>query len=253
MGVPDQRTYRGGGPGRWPCFAAQIVSAGQVAGIDAVGVVLLSAGIGALALGLVQSPDWGWPSGGVIGSLCTAAAILSIFVARSARHPSPVLPVRLLRVPGFSPASLCNLLFAVPFAAMLLSIVLWAQQVWHWTPLATGFAVAPGPLMVPPFALFIGPLLVRHIGPALVALVGCVVIATEVISWIVAMGTSAAYPELLPGMLITGIGVGLTLPTLIATAVRALPPGELLDRILRSDHGTAGRLSSWRGCAGSHP
>ena len=82
-----------------------------------------------------------------------AWSVLAGFAVRSARHPSPVLPVALLRVPGFSLASLCNLLFAVPFAAMLLSIVLWAEQVWHWSALATGFAVAPGPLMVPAFAL----------------------------------------------------------------------------------------------------
>jgi EmrB/QacA subfamily drug resistance transporter len=194
------------------------------AGIDAAGVTLLSAGIGSVALGLVESPAWGWASARVLGSLAAGVILLAAFVAHTARSPAPVLPLELLRVPGFARASAANLLFAVPFAAMLLSIVLWAQQVWHWSPLATGIAVAPGPLMVPPFALFIGPALVKHAGPSLVTAGGSLIFAVGVISWIAAMHASPAYPRMLPGMLITGVGVGLTLPTLIATAVSALPP-----------------------------
>jgi EmrB/QacA subfamily drug resistance transporter len=194
--------------------------------IDALGVVLLSVGIGAVALGLVESPAWGWTSGRVVGAVIGGVAVIAVFVAHSRRHPDPVLPLGLLRVPGFAPASLANLLFAVPFAAMLLSIVLWAQQVWHWSPLVTGFAVAPGPLMVPPFALLFGPALLKRTGPSLVALAGCVVFAAGIISWIAALHTRADYLRMLPGMVITGIGVGLTLPTLIGTAVTALPPSS---------------------------
>ncbi|MGH3401594.1 MAG: MFS transporter [Streptosporangiaceae bacterium] len=222
INVPIGAAALAAGPALLPRSSAQDRSAR----IDAFGAALLSVGVGALALGLVESPDWGWESGGVIGSFCMAAVVLTIFVARSAHHPSPVLPLPLLRVPGFASSSLCNLLFAIPFAAMLLSIVLWAQQVWHWSPLVTGFAIAPGPLMVPAFALFIGPLLMKHFGPPIVSLIGCVIFAAGVLSWIVGMGTTPAYLQLLPGMLITGVGVGLTLPTLIATAVRALPPGS---------------------------
>jgi EmrB/QacA subfamily drug resistance transporter len=192
--------------------------------IDAAGAVLLSAGIGAIAIGVVESPTWGWSSGAVIGCLAGGVVVLAAFAARSARPPSPVLPLPLLRVPGFAPASLCNLLFAVPFAAMLLSIVLWSEQVWRWSPLATGFAVAPGPFMVPAFALLVGPALLKRVGSGTVAAAGSLVFAGGIVWWIAAMHAHADYLHMLPGMLITGVGVGLTLPTLIGTAVSSLPP-----------------------------
>jgi hypothetical protein len=220
INVPVGVAVLAAGPGMLPRPAAK---AGP-ARIDAAGAVLLSAGIGAVALAVVESPTWGWSSGGVIGSLVAGLVVLAGFVVRSARHPSPVVPVALLRVQGFSAASLCNLLFAVPFAAMLLSIVLWAQQVWHWSALATGFAVAPGPLMVPAFALLVGPALLKRVGPGLVAAAGSLVFAAGIVWWIAALGIHADYLDMLPGMLITGVGVGLTLPTLIGTAVSALPP-----------------------------
>lgn len=193
---------------------------------DGFGVVLLTVGIGAVALGLVESPSWGWSSIGVVGSFVAGVIVLAGFAIRSLRHPIPVLPIHLLRVPGFSPASLCNLLFALPFAGMLLSIVLWDQQAWHWSALTTGFAVAPGPLMVPAFALLAGPALLNRYSPGAVAIGGCVIFAAGIVFWIAAMGSRPDYLDMLPGILATGVGVGLTLPTLITTAVRSVPPSS---------------------------
>jgi EmrB/QacA subfamily drug resistance transporter len=220
INVPIGIAVLAAGPGMLPRPAAK----DGTGRIDAAGAVLLSGGIGAVALAVVESPTWGWSSGGVIGSLVAGLVLLAGFVIRSARHPSPVLPVALLRFRGFSLASLCNLLFAVPFAAMLLSIVLWAEQVWHWSALATGFAVAPGPLMVPAFAVLVGPALLKRVGPGLVAAAGSGTFAAGIVWWIAAMHARADYVHMLPGMLLTGVGVGLTLPTLIATAVSSLAP-----------------------------
>jgi hypothetical protein len=189
---------------------------------DLLGAALLTAGIAALALGVVQSEDWGWASPEVIGSLAAAAALLAAFVARSARHPSPVLPLDLLRVPSFSPASLANILFAVAFAAMLLSAVLWCQQVWHWSALRTGLAIAPGPLMVPALAVGAAPI-ARKLGAGTLAIAGCACFAAGIGWWMwrVEDGYAAG---MLPGMLLTGVGVGLTLPTLIGAAISVVPP-----------------------------
>ena len=189
---------------------------------DLLGAALLTAGIAALALGVVQSEDWGWTSPGVIGSLAGGVVVLALFVLRSARHPSPVLPLDMLRVPAFSPASLANVLFAVAFAAMLLSAVLWCQDVWGWSALRTGLAIAPGPLMVP-FLATGGTPLVRRLGPGPMAIIGCAVFAAGIGWWMWRIEDGYAV-GMLPGMLLTGVGVGLTLPTLIGAAVSALPP-----------------------------
>ncbi|GAA0462967.1 MFS transporter [Streptomyces stramineus] len=192
--------------------------------LDLAGAVLLTLGIAVLALGLVKSEDWGWASAQVIGCLVAAAALLALFVYSSARHPSPILPLPLLRVPAVGPATFANLLFAVAFAAMLLSGVLWCQQVWHWSPLKTGLAIAPGPLMVPGFVVIVGPL-IRRFGAAAVSAVGCVLFGLGIAWWIYRLDAGHDYAAgLLPGMLLTGIGVGMVVPTLVGAAVSALPP-----------------------------
>ncbi|MFC7729874.1 MFS transporter [Actinomadura keratinilytica] len=189
---------------------------------DLPGAALLTAGIAALALGVVRSDDWGWTSARVAGCLAAAAALLALCARRSARHPSPVVPPGLLRLPGFGPATVAGVLFSVAFAAMLLSAVLWCQQIWHWQALRTGLAIAPGPLMVPALAVGAAPL-ARRLGAGPLSFLGCAVFAAGIGWWMwrVEDGYAAG---MLPGMLLTGVGVGLTLPTLIGAAVSAVPP-----------------------------
>ena len=72
--------------------------------------------------------------------------------------------------------------------------------------------------------LVAGPLIARF-GPGLVITAGSTIFAIGVAWWALAAGLSADYVgEMLGGILLTGIGVGLTLPTLMATAAASLPP-----------------------------
>jgi EmrB/QacA subfamily drug resistance transporter len=190
---------------------------------DALGAVLLTAAIGMLVLALVQGNDWGWASARTVGLFGLALAAGAAFFVRSARHPSPVLELSLLRVRTYALTLMCTILFSAAFAGMLLSVVLWAQEQWGWTALRTGLAVAPGPLMVPVFAIAAGPLIAR-VGPGPVIALGNAVFAAGVLWWAATVGPQPDYSDLIGGLLITGIGVGLTLPTTMATASVSLPP-----------------------------
>jgi hypothetical protein len=129
----------------------------------------------------------------------------------------------MLRIPAFSGATLSALLFNAVFAAVILATVQWCQHVWGYSALRTGLAVAPGPLLMPPFAALAGPL-GRRIGNGTVAALGNLTLGAGVLWWMVAAGPDSSYTgALLPGLLITGAGIGLALPTLIAAAVTALP------------------------------
>ncbi len=192
---------------------------------DALGALLVTGGVGLLSLGLVQGGAWGWANGRTIASLALAVTALGLFTAQLARHPNPLIDRALFRLRPFTGASVVALLFSAAFGAMLLSRVLWAQDVWHWSALLTGLSIAPGPLMVPLFSFLIAGRLTTRFGAGAVIAGGSTIFALGAAWWALAIGLAPDYTgEMLGGMLLTGIGVGLTLPTLMATGASSLPP-----------------------------
>jgi EmrB/QacA subfamily drug resistance transporter len=191
---------------------------------DALGAVLITAGVGALVLGLVEGGSWGWGSDRTVAALTAAIVMLALFGLRNARHPNPLIDRSLFRLRPVIGASTVALFFMASFGGMLLSRVLWAQDVWHWSALDTGLGIAPGPIMVPLFSFLVAGRLIARIGAARVIAIGSAVYAAGAVWWALAMGLTPDYAgEMLGGMLLTGIGVGLTLPTFMATGAAALP------------------------------
>jgi EmrB/QacA subfamily drug resistance transporter len=193
---------------------------------DLAGSALLALGIGALALGLVKSDGWGWGSAGVLGSFAVAGVALAAFVARSTRHPAPVVELSLFRVRSFAVANASMLLYSAAFYALLLANVLFLTQVWGYSVLEAGFAVTPGPLMA---AVAAGPAgaLCDRFGQRVIAVPGVLVFAAGVALLALRIGPEPAYAsEVLPAMFVTGIGVGMTFASLGSAAVAELPPAR---------------------------
>src|SRR5579864_1257163 len=201
------------------------VAGQRVPAPDALGALLITGGIGALALGLVNGNAWGWASARTIASLGLAATALGLFAVHLARHRNPLIDRALFHLRPFTGASAAALLFSAAFGGMLLSRVLWAQDVWHWSPLITGLSIAPGPLMVPLFSFLIAGRLTARFGAGPVIAAGSTIFAAGAAWWALAIGLAPDYVgDMLGGMLLTGIGVGLTPPTLMATGASSLPP-----------------------------
>ncbi|MEU2348032.1 MFS transporter [Modestobacter sp. NPDC049651] len=193
---------------------------------DALGAALLAVGVGALALGLVEGPDWGWAGGRTIVAWLVAVLAAAGFAWSTARHPAPVVAPALLRVRAFGWANLTSLLFAAAFAASLLSRVLWLQQVWDWSAVRSGLAITPGPLMVPLFSV-VAHRLARRLPIGVVVAVGCLLTAVGAVVVSLSVGPVPHYAaDFLPGWLIGGAGVGLALPSILSSAAADLPPGQ---------------------------
>ena len=193
---------------------------------DLLGAALVAVGIGAIALGLVKGPAWGWTSYGVLGAFAVGVAGLAGFWLRSSRHPLPVVEPALLRVRAFAWANVTAVLFSVVFAAGLLAMVLWLQEVWGYSALRTGLAIAPGPLMVPVFAA-VAQRLSGRVPVGVLAAVGCLLFGVGTAVVAVSVGATPHYAyDLLPGWLIGGMGVGFAFPTIISAATADLPPAR---------------------------
>lgn len=194
---------------------------------DVAGALMLTAGIAALVLGLVQGSAWGWGSPRVLGCLAAGPALLILTAVRGRHHPAPVIDPAMLRIWAFSAAAVATLVFAVCFGGMILAASLWCQDVWHYSAVRTGLALAPGPLMVPPLAAAAGPLS-RRIGQGRVAALGNLLFGVGLAFIGLRCAPAPGYlSEMLPGFLIGGVGVGLALPTLTAAGATALPARRL--------------------------
>jgi MFS family permease len=140
---------------------------------DLLGGGLLVLSIGSLALGLVKAPDWAWSGTATVVAFVIAALSMLAFLWRSARHSDPVLDLDLLRSRVLSSASVSALLYFASFGILLLSSVLWLQGHWHYSPVRTGLAIAPGPCCVPLFAV-LSEVAAKRIAVGVIAAFGCV-------------------------------------------------------------------------------
>ena len=190
---------------------------------DVWGAVLVTAAVAALTGALVEAPEWGWTSGRTVGLLAAALVVGAWFGLRSARHTAPLLELHLLRLPRFGVAGAGTVLFGVAFAIMLLSNVLWCQDVWHWSALRTGLALVPGPALVPIVTVLTAKA-ARRFGHGPLVVAGGLLFAAGMLWRVVMVSTTPDYArDLLPSLILGGTGVGLTLGTLIAAGVQSLP------------------------------
>jgi EmrB/QacA subfamily drug resistance transporter len=191
---------------------------------DLLGAAMLASGIGALALGIVKGPDWGWGDARVLGSFAAAVALVALFVWRSAHHRAPVVELEMLRVRSFALANVGAFLFFAGFSAMLLAGVLFLTGVWEYSVLEAGLLLVPGPSFAALFSFPAGKLGDRF-GQRAVGVPGALLFALGTAWWVWQVGPERAYAaEILPGLIVTGVGVGLTIPSLSSAAAASLPP-----------------------------
>ncbi len=184
--------------------------------------LLVTGGIGGLTFAIVKVNDWGWRSPGIGISFIAAIVLLAWFVWRCLRSDSPFVDPALFRIRQFTGAALVMAPYSAAFGAMLLSVALWEQTAWGWSALKTGFAIAPGPLLVPITSLLFSGKLIARFGAAAVVTAGIFFFVVGLSYWASVIGLEPNAALVIMGMIPTGIGVGLTFPTLMGVAASGL-------------------------------
>jgi NTE family protein len=193
---------------------------------DLVGALLLAAALALLTLGIIKAPDWGWGSWQVLGAFAVALVLGAMFVRSSLRHPAPVVDPALVRIPSVRTANVATVLAGGGFYAYLLTNILWLQYVWGYDVLRAGLALVPGAVVAAVVAAVLGPLTER-IGHRVLVVPGALVWAGAYLWYHQEVGlTPAFWTEWLPGQVLSGIGVGATLPLLASAALAAVPGGR---------------------------
>jgi hypothetical protein len=183
-----------------------------------VSVLSVLAAVTLSILALVQGPGWGWTSVPVLALAVGAAGAIGLTVRRILRHPHAVIEASLFRSREFSSAVAALFLYYVSFAAFLLITVLFLQTLWHYDALQTGLAIAPGPATAALFAVNAGRITGRF-GRTVPAVVGPLATVAAALFWLSQASPHPAYAStFLPGMILGGMGAGLTQAPLFAAA-----------------------------------
>jgi len=191
---------------------------------DVAGALMSIAGLGLVLWSLIEAPTRGWSSPLVIGAGSGGLAVLATFAAWERASSHPMLNVRFFRRRRFSAAvSSVGLVMFGLFGALFV-LTQYLQFSLGYSALQAGIRVLPAAgaiAIVAPFST----VLVRTVGTKLTVAAGLLVIAGGL--WQVsAASVATAYAGVLPGMILLGVGAGLTIPSATESVMGSLPGGH---------------------------
>ena len=190
--------------------------------LDVAGAVAVTAGLTGLAYGLIEGPAQGWTSPEVLASLAVGLVLLAVVVPVERRVADPLLPPGIFRSAQFSAANAVTFVvyFALGGVFFLLPVVL--QQVSGYSALEAGIALLPVTVIMLLLSARSGALAAR-IGPRLQMTVGPLVIAAG-LALLVRVDMDGNYlTQVLPAMLVFGLGLAINVAPLTATAMDSAP------------------------------
>ncbi|MFE7780546.1 MFS transporter [Streptomyces nigrescens] len=200
-------------------------SAGRtpLARIDWPGAASFTACAGALTYGLMRGGDQGWTEAGTLTALGGAALALLVFVVVERRVQRPLLDLGLLRRPSFAALLAAALLLQAAAFPYLTFVGLWVQNILGLSPVQAGLAVTPMALV----SLLVGALggrLLQRMAPQLPVGIGLLLVGAGVLLEYALLDDGAGWAALLPGLAISGLGIGAAMPVLVSAALGAAPP-----------------------------
>lgn len=179
------------------------------AGIDVRSVLLLVVGMAATVLGVQQASRWGWSSPATLLCIGGGVALTTVFVLIQLRTETPLVDVRLFARPAFSGNAVVLAFVQFGLLAVVLYGSLYLQDVLGLDPTAAGLGVLPMILPVTVAAQLGGRWYDRS-GVRAPVLTGLGFAAVGVAAWAAAL-PFLDYVLQVPGMVLTGFGIGLVM------------------------------------------
>jgi EmrB/QacA subfamily drug resistance transporter len=184
---------------------------------DWPGFVTFALALVGIVYGLIRGNPDGWSSPGIVAAFAGGAVLLLAFLLIERWRPQPMLDLRLFRNPALVGASVGAFAIGATLFSMLLYITLYLQDILGYSAFQTGLRFLPLSALILVVAPISGRASARVPLRALVG-IGLALVAVGLGLWTV-VGPSSGWTALLPGMIVAGIGSGLTNPALASAAV----------------------------------
>jgi EmrB/QacA subfamily drug resistance transporter len=189
--------------------------------LDLPGLLSSGAGLFALTYALIEGNNYGWTSGRILGSFAVAVAALALFVVLEHRQRVPMLDLSLFRNSTFAGANTVMLLVALAMFGMFFFNSLYLQRVLHFSAIETGASFLPMTVLI----VLIAPVAGRfsdRIGSRWLMGVGLVCLSASLMSFSL-LGVDSSFWDVLPGLLLGGVGMSLAMTPTTAAAMGSVP------------------------------
>ena len=197
----------------------------SVKSFDALGAVLVTAGLSSVVYAITQAGQDGWTAAKTVSFFAAGLVLLAGFVAWELRHPEPLMRLGILRVKTVSGANVSGFILGTATFSLFLMLTLYMQQVLGYSPMKTGVAY----LAVAGTAIFtsaIAAQLVTRIGVKPALLIGMTALTGGLVYFTQVSVGGSYLGDLLPGFLLIAVGLGFSFVPISIAALAGIEAAE---------------------------
>ena len=194
--------------------------------LDAGGAVLITGAMLLVVYAVVNGNSTGWTSAQTLGLLAGGLVLMGAFIFRESHVEAPLMPLSIFRHRNLSVANVVGVLWAAAMFAMFFLSALYLQLVLGYSPLQVGLAFLPGNLLMMAFSLGLSARLVMRYGFRIPLAFGLSV-ASLSLFWLARAPVHGSFVvDVLPAMLLIGIGGGLAFNPVLMAAMSDVEPEQ---------------------------
>lgn len=211
-------------------FSLMLLPAGRDASaavrLDIAGAVTVTASLMLAVYAIVNGNDAGWTSARTLGLLGAAAALLAVFLVIEARVEMPLVPLGLFRSRNLTTANVIGVLWSAAMFAWFFLAALYLQLVLGYRPLQVGLAFLPSDLIMGGLSLGLSARIVARFGVRRPTAVAMVLVAAGLALFARAPVGGNFVVDVLPSMILLGLGAGIAFNPLLLAAMSDVAPSE---------------------------
>jgi EmrB/QacA subfamily drug resistance transporter len=194
--------------------------------LDIIGAVLVTAALMLAVYAVVNASRAGWLAGRTVGVLGLSALLLAVFALAETRVSSPLMPLRVFRVPNLAAANAIGVLWAAAMFAWFFLTTLYLQLVLHYSPLQVGLAFLPANVIMGAFSVGLSARLVGRFGIRRPLSAGLLLAAAGLLLFARAPVGGQFALDVLPAIVLLGVGTGMAFNPVMLAAVGDAEPSE---------------------------
>jgi EmrB/QacA subfamily drug resistance transporter len=199
---------------------------GTTGRIDWLGSLLVTASLMTVIYAIVQASTHGWGSTSVLGFGALAAAMMAAFLAVEARIDDPIMPLRVLRVPGLISSSVVRGFLVTGMYSTFFLGTLYLEHVLHYGALQTGLAFLPWTMTVGALSLGITARLVERFGAMHVLIAGMLTVIVGLALLTTVDAHTSFFPTIFLAYFTIGLGIGSAFMPLLTIAMANVPTSD---------------------------